>query len=115
MLQPRAGERVLAAGQELDWREYHSPEALLDFNAVLGRVTHWSAAYAVCYLESKRARDGLWLQVGSDDQAKVYLNGQEVYQCHQHRPLEGLDMAGPAALRQGTNVLVFKVANDTGA
>jgi hypothetical protein len=105
----------MVAGQELYWREHRSPQAMLDFNAVLGGVTNWSVAYAVCYLESERARDGLWLQVGSDDQAKVYLNGQEVCQCRLHGPLEGLDTAGPVALRQGTNVLVFKVVNASGA
>jgi hypothetical protein len=52
----------------------------VDFNAVLSRKTEYSVAYAVCYVESDRARDDLWLQVGSDDQAKVYLNGREIYQ-----------------------------------
>jgi hypothetical protein len=36
-------------------------------------------AYAVCYVTCEAARNDLLLQVGSDDDAKVYLNGQEVY------------------------------------
>jgi WD40 repeat protein len=111
MLRPRAGEGVSVAGQELHWRTHRSPELVLDFNEVLGSVTPSSVAYAVCYLESERARENLWLQVGSDDQAKVYLNGQEVYQSRLIRALTALDTAGPVALRQGTNVLVFKVVN----
>ena len=60
----------------------------MNFNAVLGQVAERSVAYAVCYLESDQARDGLWLQVGSDNQAKVYLNGRQVYQCRlSNRPL----------------------------
>jgi WD40 repeat protein len=43
-------------------------------------VTERSVACAPCYLESDRPRNDLWLQVGSDDQAKVYLNGQQIYQ-----------------------------------
>ena len=77
-LRPRPGERVLVGGREMVWQEHRSPEAVVNFNAVLERVTEQSVAYAVCYLESDQARDGLWLQVGSDDQAEVYLNGREI-------------------------------------
>ena len=73
-----------------------------------------SVAYAVCYIESDQARDGLWLQVGSDDQAKVYLNGREVYQCRLPHSLVTLDTVGPVGLKQGNNVLLLKVVNETG-
>jgi WD40 repeat protein len=111
-LRPRPDERATVGGAELAWQAYHSPESVLDLNAVLGRATERSVAYAVCYIESDRARDGLWLQVGSDDQAKAYLNGREIYQCRMPRALEALDTAGPVALSKGTNVLVIKVINE---
>ncbi len=111
-IQPRSGERFRAGDHELVWQEHHSAESVLDFNAVLGNVTEWCVGYAVCYLESEQARDGLWLQVGSDDQAKVYLNGREIYQHRMDRALVGLDTVGPLSLRQGTNVLLFKVVNE---
>jgi len=112
-LRPRMGERVAIKGRELVWRKHWSPEAILDFNAVLGRTTDRGVAYAVCYVYSDRARDDLWLQVGSDDQAKIYLNGQEVYRSRPTRPLNGLDPPrGPLSLKQGTNVLLFKVVNE---
>ena len=104
----------MVGGRELVWQKHRSPEAVLDFNAVLGGGTERSVSYAVCYLESNQPRDGLWLQVGSDDQAKVYLNGQPVYQCRVKRPLWALDTAGPVALKQGTNVLLFKVVQIDG-
>ena len=114
-MRPRLGERVLVGGRELVWQEHRSPEAVVDFNAVLGRVAERSVAYAVCYVESDQARDGLWLQVGGDDQAEVYLNGQEIYQCRlSNRPLWSLDTVGPVALKQGINVLLFKVVNEVG-
>jgi dipeptidyl aminopeptidase/acylaminoacyl peptidase len=114
-LRPRAGQRVPLGGQERVWEAHRAPQAVLDFNAVLGRVADWGVAYAVCYLDSDRARDKLWLEVGSDDQAKVYLNGEDVYKYPLPRALAGgLDKVGPVALRPGTNVLVFKVVNEGG-
>jgi hypothetical protein len=87
----------------------------VDFNAVLGQVTERSVAYAACYLESDRARNDLWLQFGSDDQAKVYLNGRELYQWRLGGTLDGLDTIGPVVLEKGTNVLLFKVVNEAGS
>ena len=114
-VRPRLGERVLVGGRELVWQEHRSPEAAVNFNAVLGRVAERSVAYAVCYLESDQARDGLWLQVGGDDQTKLYLNGQPIYECRQGgHPLSALDTVGPVALKQGINVLLFKVVNEAG-
>jgi hypothetical protein len=110
-LRPRAGERVSAGGRELVWQEHRSPEAVVDFNAVLGRVTERSVAYAACYLESDQPRTDLWLQIGCNDQAKVYLNGEAIYQWRLEGAPEDLLTIGPVALKQGTNVFVFKVVN----
>jgi hypothetical protein len=52
--------------------------------------------------------------VGTDDLAKVYLNGQEIYVFMGLRTLTALDPIGPVTLRKGTNVLVLKVVNETG-
>ena len=113
-LRPRLGDRVRFGGRELVWQEHRSTEAAVSFNAVLGRVAERSVAYAVCYLESGEARDGLWLQVGGDDQTKLYLNGQQIYECRQGHPLSTLDTVGPVALKQGINVLLLKVVNEGG-
>src|SRR5262249_43275807 len=87
-LQPRAGGPVQdRLGAPVFWRPVHSPEAEFDFNLALGRLTESSVAYLVCYLESDRARKDLSIQVGSDDQAKVYLNGEKVYQYRSPRAL----------------------------
>jgi hypothetical protein len=42
----------------------------------------------------------------------VYLNGEVVYQTRASHPLRGLDAPRPVELRQGVNVLVFKVVNE---
>jgi hypothetical protein len=86
---------------------------MLDFDEVLGQPAEWCVVYAACYIESDRARDDLWLQVASDDQSMVYLNGREVYRCRVSRSLEALDMAGPVTLKEGTNVLLLKVVNES--
>jgi WD40 repeat protein/serine/threonine protein kinase len=109
---PKPGQRVRVGSQELLWRENHSPESVLDFNAVLGQLTEGHVAYAACYVESDRARKNLWLQVGSDDQSKVYLNDREVYEYRLPRILDDLDTIGPVDLEEGTNTLLFKVANE---
>jgi hypothetical protein len=111
---PRAGDRVSLGGLELVWREHRSPGAVVDFNAAAGQLTERSVAYAVCYIESDRERHGLWLQVGCDDRAKVYLNRQEIYRSRSTpsaRP--PLDAVGPVRLERGINVLVLKVVNET--
>jgi hypothetical protein len=111
-LRPKSGQSVRVGSRELVWREYHSPDAIVDFNAVLGQVTDRSVVYAVCYVESERARNDLWLQVASDDQSKLYLNGREIYHCRLPRWIDRLDTIGPLVLEQGTNVLLFKVVNE---
>jgi WD40 repeat protein/serine/threonine protein kinase len=111
-LRPRIGQQVHTPdGRECVWRQHHSPGAILDFNAVLGRTMGSCVAYAVSYVESERARGDLRLQVGGDDQVKVYLNGEEIYACRQGRPLNVLEVVSPIRLKQGTNALVLKVAD----
>jgi hypothetical protein len=114
LVRPRPGERVRVGGRELVWREHRSPQSVVDFNAVVGQVADRSVAYAVCYIESDQARDGLWLQVGCDDQAKVYLNGRPIYRVRLPRSLWAVDTAGPVGLERGINVLLFKVVNENG-
>ena len=106
-LTPREGDQVTVGSVRLVWRAHRAREPVVDFNAVVGQV-----AYAVCYLESDHERNDLYVQASSDDEAKLYLNGQELYRCQVRRPLEALDTVGPVALRNGNNVLVLKVANE---
>jgi hypothetical protein len=112
-LQPRAGERVLVGDQEMFWKEYHAEEPVLDFTPVVGKLHKPCVAYAVGYMISEVERQGILLQLGSSDLAKVYLNGQEVYKAIVPS-LAALEPAGPVRLRKGTNVLVLKVVNEGG-
>jgi hypothetical protein len=55
----------------------------------------------------------LHLKIGSDDQAKVYINGKEVLKNETARPIDkDQDTAGDVTLDKGTNTIVFKVVNE---
>ena len=70
-------------------------------------------AYAVCYLRSEAEQRGLQMLVGSDDEAKVYLNGKQVYRSPVPRGfVADQDTVPDLALNAGLNVLVFKVVNE---
>jgi serine/threonine protein kinase len=115
LLQPRAGDRVEVIGKTLSWKEHHSAEPYIDFAALYGPPTDSRLAYAVCYVYAEADRDHLVLRAGSDDQAKLYLNGKEVYRQTKDRALElDEDEIRPITLQKGTNVLVFKVVNGDG-
>ena len=111
-LRPRADDRVSAGGVEWVWRGGELSDYAIDFNEVYGEVTPRSVAYAVSYVNSSTAQKGLVLKIGSDDQARVYLNGQRVYD--QARPRgwkQDEDTVSDVELRAGLNVVVFKVVN----
>jgi len=113
-LRPKMGEASSFAGGELKWREVALTNEVIDFNALLGQETTQSVAYAVCYLRSEGEQRGLQMLVGSDDEAKVYLNGKQVYKAPFARPFVAEEDTVPdLTLSAGLNVLVFKVVNET--
>jgi WD40 repeat protein/serine/threonine protein kinase len=113
-LHPRAGDRVQVGGKELFWNAPLLEDYFVDFNLLLGEETEWSVAYAVTYIRSESAQTGLRIQVGSNDQAKIYLNGTEVYRHDAaRRYVADQDVIEGLELRSGLNVLVFKIVNET--
>jgi WD40 repeat protein/class 3 adenylate cyclase len=113
-LQPRAGETSSIGNGELKWREVALDDYVIAFNAILGRVTPLSVAYAVCYIRSEAEQRGLQMLVGSDDEAKVYLNGKQVHKSPFARGfVADQDTVPDIALNAGLNVLVFKVVNES--
>ncbi len=112
-LRPKAGEARSIGGGELKWRAVALDDYVINFNAILGRMTEHSVAYAVCYLRSETEQHGLQMLVASDDQAKVYLNGKQIYKSPVPRAFVAeQDLAPGLALNAGLNVLVFKVVNE---
>jgi hypothetical protein len=84
-LRPRAGDRVSTATGAMVWSSLMLEDNVLHFDDLFPESEH-SAAYAVCYLHSQTDRSGLLMKVGSDDQAKVYLNGRQIYRQDTTRP-----------------------------
>jgi WD40 repeat protein/serine/threonine protein kinase len=113
-LRPQVDEPVEFAGEKRAWRECHFRDYAVDFKALSQPAeTDWAVAYAVCYLESTNDQSGLVMKIGSDDQAKVYLNGKLVYQQGEPRAfVADQDEVGGIHLKAGTNPLVFKVVNE---
>jgi serine/threonine protein kinase/Flp pilus assembly protein TadD len=111
-LQPRVDDPAKGNGKVMVWKEHRSTEPYLDFAFILGPPSEYRIAYAVCYIHSAADRADLVLRVGSDDQALIYLNGEEVYRNARARPLKlDEDKTRPIKLHKGSNVLVFKVVN----
>jgi eukaryotic-like serine/threonine-protein kinase len=115
-LWPRPGDRIVVNNQDLTWNAVRQTDYFVDFGRLAGPRTFYAVAYAICYLESEAEQTGLCLGVGSDEQSKVYLNGQEVFATRATRSLEKEPDANAAygvTLRKGVNSLVLKVVNET--
>ncbi len=112
-MKPKPNEKVTYKGKELAWKKYQAKEDFVDFNDFLGAQTEDCVGYAVCYLICPDEMTGLKMKMGSDDQAKVYLNGKEVLKNDTPRPLtKDEDTAENVTLKKGQNLLVFKVVNE---
>lgn len=111
-LQPKAGDKVKVDGKELVWKAYKAKDHFFDFNDLLGAQTEDSVGYAVSYINAPSDLKGVKLQIGSDDQAVVYLNGKEIIKNATARALEKDQDSAEVALNKGVNVLVIKVVNE---
>jgi hypothetical protein len=108
----KAGEKLKLGDKELVWKEHTCKEYALDFNGFLGAQTEDSVAYAVTYIVAAEELKGVKMKTGSDDQAKVYLNGKEVFKHAEARPIEKDEDTTEITLQKGVNVLVVKVVNE---
>jgi hypothetical protein len=112
-LKPQEGDSVKAGDKTLKWAKHEAGEHFIDFNALLGGQTEDAVAYAVCYVVADKPMKGVKLKMGSDDQSKVYVNGKQVLKNTEPRSLDkDQDTSDPVDLKQGTNVIVFKVVNE---
>jgi hypothetical protein len=112
-LRPTEGASV--EGQTLRWRRVRTPGDQLDFHQAFGRETQNAVAYAVAEFEVPREMKNVTLLFSSDDAARVWLNGKQVWSVNRVRGV-GLDddIVRGLTLRQGRNVLLVKVAQGVG-
>jgi hypothetical protein len=112
-LRPKEGDKVKVDNKELTWKKHKCDSHLLDLNAFLGQQTEDSVGYAVCYLIADEKMDNLTMKTGSDDQAKVYLNGKEVFKNEEARATDkDQDSTPNLTLTKGVNTIVFKIVNE---
>jgi hypothetical protein len=114
-LDPRAGDAVDLAGTSLKWLRVRIPGDTLDFHQAFGREAQNSVVYAVAAFDLSREVKDATLLFGSDDAAKVWLNGQLVHTVNRVRGV-GIDddIIQGLTLKPGRNVLVAKVAQGIG-
>lgn len=115
-LRPRPEERVKVKGKELVWKRWRCSEFEIDFKkAVEGEKGDDVLGYAVCYVHCPEERKDVKLFLGSNDQGRVYLNGQLLLTHEKPRSLKkDHDVVPGLTLLKGENVIVLKVANERG-
>jgi hypothetical protein len=55
------------------------------------------------------------MAVGTNDEGRIYLNGEDIYAFTEPRALELDAERGKVNLKKGVNVVVFKVINEQNA
>jgi len=113
-IRPKANDRISFPDKERVWQRHVAEDYFIDFQKLVGPGRSDDAvAYAVCYVIAPSDLTGLKLKIGSDDQAKVYLNGAQFLVFDKPRLLEkDSNVANDVNLRRGENLLVFKVVNE---
>jgi len=101
-----------AAPAGLEWKawppEGRSSSDYVDLDAAFGGKES-SAAYAAAELECQSEMKDLVLQFGSDDMARVYLNGKLVHEFPgQRAPAPDQDRVEGIRLRKGRNLFLVK-------
>ncbi len=109
-LRPQPGDKVSVGGRDFVWRECPLRDYAINFNELLGEERERSVVYAVCYVQVPAPRKGLVIKIGSDAEARLYLNGQKIYDNWRVRSLRlDEDTISDVELQAGLNVVVFKV------
>jgi len=114
-VRPEAEQTVARPdGSTVQWTSYASPQDFIDLTAAFSdRPVDYTVAYA--YTTFHRDKDeAAVLSLGSDDSAKVWLNGELVRDVRILRGVQPDEDLVPVTLRAGENTLLVKVENGTG-
>lgn len=114
-LKPKAGDTVSIRGKELTWKNVTAPTNHFDFNAVLNSLNDRVVGYMVTYVECEQEMPNVMMSVGSNDQGRIFFNGKDIYAVTDARPLEIDGDKGRVTLKQGLNVIIFKIINESNA
>jgi hypothetical protein len=109
---PQAGRKVAIDGKEYEWRPVTSEADAVSLGSGASAVP-FAVAYAFAEVSLPYARKAV-LGLGSDDAAKVWVNGREVHARWVARALEPDADVVPVSLVQGANRILVKVQNIEG-
>lgn len=94
---------------QISWKKW--TDDAFDGFIDLGRNINWRVSYAWTTVTSPDERE-VQLRFGSDDQAKVWFNGKEVYAYSQFRWAVVDGDIIPVTLKAGKNTILVKVCNE---
>ncbi len=100
-----------ADNKKISWKNL--PDDKLDGFINMGEGRDWEVAYAFTTIVSPDARK-VQFRFDSDDQGKIWLNGEKVYARRTSHPTEIDRYVFPVTLKQGTNSLLVKVCEESG-
>jgi hypothetical protein len=111
-IRPKAGDTVKTGVKEATWKNVTASTNYFDFNATLKSVNDHAVGYIVTYIECEAEKPDVIMAVASNDEARIYFNGVDIYAFNEPRTLM-LDVdRGKVTLKKGINVIVFKVINE---
>jgi hypothetical protein len=108
---PTAGDKQEIDGEKLVWKRVASDDGLVDFLGGAGYNSHdFCIGYAWTEVEVAGDCDA-WLGFGSDDGAKVWVNGELVNDKWVQRTSRLDDDVVPLRLKRGKNAFLVKIQN----
>jgi putative membrane-bound dehydrogenase-like protein len=112
---PDTSHPVISGDKSLSWKQVETKE---DGGRVqpAQHVKPTEGVWVLAYTSIDSAEDqSLEFLLGSDDQAKLYVNGEKVYEFNNNRGWNGNNLdRGRLKLRQGKNDIYFLCGNDSG-
>lgn len=88
-------------------------EDRIDLDAIFG-MKGPAVLYLLSYLKSPEERD-IWLQVGSSDGIKIWINGKQVLSSRSHRFSMVFNSLVQTKLKRGINKIVVRIARCSGS
>ena len=113
MFQPKEGDEATIGAAKMKWKAHQTADFFIDFlKYVAGGRGEQVVGYAVTYIVADAEMKDVKAKLGSNDQAKLYVNGVQQIMFDDTRTLEAdQDTSKPFTLNKGVNTIVFKVVN----
>ncbi len=108
-VQPTEGDGLTVSGAESTWKAVQSDADIVDLKLACGDLSY-VVAYAYAEFTAPEAATTV-LGIGTDDEAKMWLNGAEVYTNRVPRGVTLDDDTVTVQLVEGVNRILIKVAN----